>query len=297
MKKTILLASSLALLGMLPATAQFSQASLGKVWVDFQEYARDLQSYLGNETYPGNNYDNIPNPARVVESEIKAAIDYSASNYIQEGRVPNPIGAGNRFREQVFDNSSGTFENNPSVQSTIAANEITRQMTRGVVEGVLGERGQERSKAKLENVETSVESIEKAVESAEESKSILDQIVSTACQAIGSGSGSGSSSSNPNPVNQACAGVTQANIQLQDLIVQREQSKMLAETLGLTIQGNQFQQYSNLNLANISQQMEESNRARRVDASAEAAQLVRATSQADLLGVRSQDSSTVTSNQ
>jgi hypothetical protein len=287
MKKTILLASSLALLGMLPATAQFSQASLGKVWVDFQEYARDLQSYLGNETYPGNNYDNIPNPA----------IDYSASNYIQEGRVPNPIGAGNRFREQVFDNSSGTFENNPSVQSTIAANEITRQMTRGVVEGVLGERGQERSKAKLENVETSVESIEKAVESAEESKSILDQIVSTACQAIGSGSGSGSSSSNPNPVNQACAGVTQANIQLQDLIVQREQSKMLAETLGLTIQGNQFQQYSNLNLANISQQMEESNRARRVDASAEAAQLVRATSQADLLGVRSQDSSTVTSNQ
>ncbi|KYC36728.1 hypothetical protein WA1_44425 [Scytonema hofmannii PCC 7110] len=284
MKKTILLASSLALLGMLPAMAQFTKPSLGKVWVDFQEYARDLQSYLGNETYPGNNYDNLPSPSRVVESEIKDAIDYSASYYIQEGKIPNPIAAGNRFRERVFDNSSGTFENNPEVQVTIAANEITRQMTRGVVESVLGERGQERSKAKLENVENSVESIEKAVESAEESKSILDQIVSSACQAVTGGTGTGTGSNLP--TNQACANVTQANMQLQNLIIQREQSKILGETLGLTIQGNQFQQYSNLNLANISQQMEEANRARRVDASAEAAQLLKATSQADLLGVR-----------
>ncbi|GAA6624218.1 hypothetical protein [Scytonema sp. NUACC26] len=275
MRKTMILASSLALLGMLPAMAQFSQPSLGKVWVDFQEYARDLQSYLGNETYPGNNYDNIPNPARVVESEIKAAIDYSASNYIQEGRVPNPISAGNRFREQVFDNSSGTFENNPGVQSTIAANEIERQITRGVVESVLGERGQERSKAKLENVENSVERIEKAVESVEENQqNIISQFVNTACEKL--------------QQNQQalCQNSKQANLQLQSLIIQREQSKMLGETLGLTLQGNQFQQYSNLNLANISQQMEEANRARRVDASAEAAQLVRATSQADLLGVR-----------
>ncbi|MUG93837.1 hypothetical protein F7734_16020 [Scytonema sp. UIC 10036] len=290
MKKTILLASSLALLGMLPAMAQFTQPSLGKVWEDFQEYARDLQSYLGNETYPGNNYDNIPNPARVVESEIKDAIDYSTSYYIQEGRTPNPIAAGNRFRERVFDNSAGTFENNPGVQATIAANEIERQITRGVVESVLGERGQERSKAKLENVENSVETIEKAVESAEESKSILDQIVSTACQAVSGGTGN---TGNAASAAANCSNVTQANMQLQNLIIQREQSKMLGATLGLTIQGNQFQQYSNLNLANISQQMEEANRARRVDASAEAAQLLRATSQADLLGVRS----TVTSDQ
>jgi DNA-binding FrmR family transcriptional regulator len=286
MKKTILLASSLALLGMLPAMAQFTKPSLGKVWVDFQEYARDLQSYLGNETYPGNNYDNLPSPSRVVESEMKDAIDYSASYYIQEGKIPNPIAAGNRFRERVFDNSSGTFENNPEVQVTIATNEITRQMTRGVVESVLGERGQERSKAKLENVENSVESIEKAVESAEESKSILDQIVSSACQAVTNTTSTTTGGTTTGAANQACANVTQANMQLQNLIIQREQSKMLGETLGLTIQGNQFQQYSNLNLANISQQMEEANRARRVDASAEAAQLLKATSQADLLGVR-----------
>ncbi|GAB1541324.1 hypothetical protein NUACC21_39950 [Scytonema sp. NUACC21] len=265
--------------------AQFSQPSLGKVWDDFQEYARDLQSYLGNQTYPGNNYDNIPNPSRVVESEIQDAIDYSASNYTQEGRIPNPIAAGNRFRERVFDNSSGTFENNPGVQATIASNEIHRQITRGVVESVLGEGGQERSKAKLESVENSVENIEKAVENAEESKSILDQIVTSACQAVND------PNNNLNPgvvANQACANVTQANMQLQSLIIQREQSKMLGETLAQTIQGNQYQQFSNLNLANISQQIEEANRARRVDASAEAAQLLRATSQADLLGARNQ---------
>lgn len=295
MKKTILFASCLALIGILPAMAQFSQPSLGKVWLDFQEYAKDLQSYLGNETYPGNNYDNIPNPSRVVESEIKAAIDYSASNYIQEGRIPNPIAAGNRFREQIFDNTSGTFENNPGVQATIAANEITRQLTLGVVDSILGERGQERSKAKLESTENSVETIEKAVENAEESKSILNQIVTSACQAVSTATNGATGGAASNATN--CANVTQANIQLQNLIIQREQSKILGETLGLTIQGNQFQQYSNLNLANISQQMEEANRARRVDASAEAAQLLRATSQADLLGVRSQVSSTVTDDQ
>ncbi len=278
MKKTILLASSLALLGMLPAMAQFTKPSLGKVWVDFQEYARDLQSYLGNETYPGINYDNLPSPSRVVEFEIKDAIDYSASYYIQEGKIPNPIAAGNRFRERVFDNSSGTFENNPEIQVTIAANEITRQMTRGVGESVLGERGQERSKAKLENVENSVESIEKAVESAEESKSFITDLIQKACQNLGGGDAA-------NKIPQ-CQSSIQADVQLQSLIIQREQSKMIGETLGLTIQGNQSQQYSNLNLANISQQMEEANRARRVDASAEAAQLLRATSQADLLGVR-----------
>ena len=59
---------------------------------------------------------------------------------------------------------------------------------------------------------------------------------------------------------------------------------MIGENLAQTMQLHQTLQYSNLNLANISQEMEESNRARRVNASAEAARLLRTTSQVDLIG-------------
>ncbi|WP_445638785.1 hypothetical protein NSTC745_01449 [Nostoc sp. DSM 114161] len=52
----------------------------------------------------------------------------------------------------------------------------------------------------------------------------------------------------------------------------------------IPIQTNQYLQYSNLNLANIAQQTEEANRARRVETSTEASRLLRATSQMDLFG-------------
>jgi hypothetical protein len=66
--------------------------------------------------------------------------------------------------------------------------------------------------------------------------------------------------------------------------VQSEQSKIIGETLAQTMQTNQYLQYSNLNLASISQQMEEMNRTRRVDSATEAARLMRTTSQIDLFG-------------
>ncbi|MHC5831272.1 MAG: hypothetical protein ACYT04_88735, partial [Nostoc sp.] len=72
--------------------------------------------------------------------------------------------------------------------------------------------------------------------------------------------------------------------QLQTIKIQQAQSAILGETFAQTIQINQSLQYSNLNLANISQQTEEANRARRVDTSTEAARLLRATSQLDLFG-------------
>ncbi len=71
---------------------------------------------------------------------------------------------------------------------------------------------------------------------------------------------------------------------LQNINIQNEQSKIIGETLGNTIQIHESLQYSNLNLANISEQMDEVNRARRVDTSAEVARLLRVTSQTDLLG-------------
>jgi hypothetical protein len=76
----------------------------------------------------------------------------------------------------------------------------------------------------------------------------------------------------------------QANLQLQSIKIQTEQAKMAAETLAQGLQNNQSLQYQNLNLANISQQMAIANRSQRVETAAEAARLLRATSQMDLLG-------------
>ncbi|MHC5720156.1 MAG: hypothetical protein ACYTX0_51020, partial [Nostoc sp.] len=72
--------------------------------------------------------------------------------------------------------------------------------------------------------------------------------------------------------------------QLESIKIQQAQSEIVGETFAQTIQTNQSLQYSNLNLANISQQAEEANRARRVETSTEAARLLRATSQLDLFG-------------
>ena len=74
------------------------------------------------------------------------------------------------------------------------------------------------------------------------------------------------------------------NPNTETILVQKLQAKIVAETFAQSIQTNQSLQYSNLNLANISQQAEEANRARRVDTSTEAARLLRATSQLDLFG-------------
>ena len=58
----------------------------------------------------------------------------------------------------------------------------------------------------------------------------------------------------------------------------------MAENLAQVMQNNQFLQYSNLNLANISRQVEQANQTRRVDTAAEAARLLRTSAQIDLFG-------------
>ena len=65
--------------------------------------------------------------------------------------------------------------------------------------------------------------------------------------------------------------------------LQVEQSKILGEMLSSTTQINKDQQYTNLNLTNISKQMDEANRARRVEEAASAANLFRVAAQTDLL--------------
>jgi hypothetical protein len=89
---------------------------------------------------------------------------------------------------------------------------------------------------------------------------------------------------NITPLLTAQLNTNQADLQRQNIKIQTEQAKIMGGTLAQNIQLNQSLQYSNLNLTNISQQIEESNRDRRLDTATQSAQLLRAATQVDLLG-------------
>ncbi|MCC5619517.1 hypothetical protein LC605_31610, partial [Nostoc sp. CHAB 5836] len=167
-----------------------------------------------------------------------------------------------------YDLKSNRFENNSAVWANLVSNEFNRVITRGIAIGVLGKNGQDRTKAKLENTQQSLEDIAEFTDDNQILQKIGD--ITSQTGAVTSGIA-------------GLAGLLGAS-QLQNTKIQQEQVKIVAETFGQTLQTNQYLQYSNLNLANISQQVEEANRARRVDTSTEAARLLRATSQLDLFG-------------
>lgn len=256
MKKITLLTLSLSFLIILPATAQ-----LGKVWTDFKSYSKDLQTYFT---------DNVNNETLKLELQS----EYAIPNVTGEFKIPNPFDAveNDRFINSISDK----FENNPAVRSTLISNERNRLITRSSAAGILGE-GQIRSKNKLENTERRLENLGVFdVQDETVNNELLGKI-----QDLSMGLFSGTFV--PNQINnkvQELLGFSQ----IQQTKIQQEQTKIVAETLGQTIQTNQSLQYANLNLASLSQQMEDTNRARRVDASAEAARLLRTTSQTDLFG-------------
>jgi hypothetical protein len=258
MKKITLLTLSLSFLIILPATAQ-----LGKVWTDFQSYSTDLQNYLTN---------NVNDTLKPVEFQSQNAID----NAKGELNIPNPIDAGEKVSIDIFLNSiSDKFEKNPVVRSTLVSNEINRLITRSSAAGILGVNGQIRSKTKLQDTENRLEKIGVFVDDADENQqNFLNQIEKPIRLAM----------DNSLALGQLLGIRDQTNLQYQQTKIQREQVKIVAETLGQTLQTNQSLQYTNLNIASLSQQMEDTNRARRVDASAEAARLLRTTSQTDLFG-------------
>jgi hypothetical protein len=138
----------------------------------------------------------------------------------------------------------------------------------------MGIEGQRRLKDKLEETENIITTIVETANNAEQSNQNLLGDILAKIPTI------------ENVAQQLSAqtSANQINLQLQSLKVQSEQSKIIGETLAQTMQTNQYLQYSNLNLASISQQMEEMNRTRRVDSATEAARLMRTTSQIDLFG-------------
>jgi hypothetical protein len=259
MRKTTLLTISLTFLVVLPATAQ-----LGSVWTDFQSYAGDLQTYLTN---------NLTDTLKPIESEAQSAIN----NATGELNIPNPITAGQNVRDgMVWYYISDKFDNNATVRANLASNEVNRLITRGAVASVMGEDGQIRLKTKLEETERNLREVDEYSEETDKISNDLLQEARNIANTI----------ANTTPLGQISAllGINQSTLQQQSIRIQRDQLKITGENLGQTMQMNQFMQYSNLNLANISQQVEEANRARRVDTSAEAARLLRTTSQIDLFG-------------
>lgn len=250
MRKITLLTLGLSLLIVLPATAQ-----LGNIWTDFKSYSTDLQNYLSN---------NLSETLKPLELQTQSNITGANGDL----NIPNPVVAGQQIQDYINNYSlSDKFENNPSLRARSVSNELNRLLTRGVVTGVLGTDAQNRIKTKLENTEDVLESISETNQDANDAIDKFRRLLPPT-----------------DPVSNGLLSLLTTN--QQTVRIQQEQVKLVAETYAQTLQTNQSLQYSNLNLANISQQMEESNRARRVDSSAEAARLLRTTAQIDLFGRR-----------
>ena len=249
MKKTILLALFLPILVTIPAVAQF-----GNVWSDFKAYSVDLQNYL--------NF-NIRETLNPLDLYARIAIESAKG----DSNIPNPIKTREILRStMLFNSTSDKFENNSAVRNSLVSDEIDRLITRGAVESFMGSSGQIRYKSKLENTEITLDNISNVSREADD---IVTQIMGI---------------SPDSPFLSELLGQNQANLNLQTIKIQSEQAKIMAESLAQTMQNNQFLQYSNLNLTNISKQVEQTNRAERVETSTEAARLLRTSSQIDLFG-------------
>ncbi|MBP5971739.1 hypothetical protein HW132_03070 [Brasilonema sp. CT11] len=241
-----------AFLGTLPAIAE-----LGTVWTDFQLYTTDFTNYITN---------NISETLNPVELQTQSAITSSSGDL----NLPNPNYASQYTRDQITQYSvSDKFENNPAVYGKDVSSEVNRYITRSAVEGVFGRDGQTRLKGKLQDTENTVKRVNQLTQQARQANSNAQQ----PCLPVGS-------SGVPDATCQATKSLLE--VSFQNFRLQADQSKMMGETLGNTIQLRNDIQYSNLNLADISQQMNEANRARRVGTSAEVARLLRVTSQTDL---------------
>ncbi|QOV21350.1 hypothetical protein IM676_11260 [Anabaenopsis elenkinii CCIBt3563] len=252
MHKTTVLTLGFSCLLLLPATAQ-----LGQVWTEFQFYSVDMQNYLRN---------HLTDTLKPLENRGQNALN----NATGSANIPNPIQAGNSFyQDMIFNPTTDRFENNPVLRSHAVTQEMNRLITRGAVESYMGKDGQTRIKSKLQNTETTLNNISELSQS---SNNIFQRLADTL-------SGSDGAFLPLMTIQK-----DQAGLQLQAIKIQQEQAKISGETLAQSILTHQSLQYSNLNLVNISQQMEDMNRTHRVDTATEAARFIRNTSQTDLFG-------------
>jgi hypothetical protein len=256
MKKTIFVTLGLTFLIALPSFAQ-----LARVWTEFQYYSVDLQNYLKSSLNETLSPLGMPTQTAIIR----------ATGVVN---LPNPIDVGKMLRQAlVFNSKSDNFENNSAVRSQLMSNQVNRLITLGSINSNLGVNGQIRLKNKLQNTEISLKNIDTYSQKSDKLMNELEQLVSSV-----------SGMANIPPFLSAKLNTNQADLQRQNIKIQTEQAKIIGETLAQNIQINQSLQYSNLNLANISQQVEESNRDRRLDIATESARLLRTATQIDLLG-------------
>jgi len=263
---------AVAFLGALPAIAQFAEVldtgGLGQVRNDFSAYSDNLRDYL-------TNYNNSSKTFQPLEGQAQLSI----TNNSGELNIPNPVAASDSIRDSIVQYStSDKFETNPAVYGSILSNEINRYIIRGSAETLLGTDGQIRLKNKLEATQQVVRNADESFQKAQETSRGIGNIISEIAEIVNT------TRNTVSPTASAEAQLTQrlAELQLESIEIQKDQTKLMAEMLGRSIQSQNDLQYTNLNLANISQQNEDSNRARRVEASAEVARLLRVTSQTDL---------------
>ncbi|MEH2446812.1 MAG: hypothetical protein V7K18_13765 [Nostoc sp.] len=279
MRKTTIFTFTLLSLAILPAMAQVQLGSeLGEVWTNFKSYSTEMEKYFQN-----NLSENL-NP---VETQSRNALDSAKGD--TELKIPNPIDAGQKVRDNIINESyrseskASRFENNPAVRANLVSNELNRFITRGAAEAILGKDGQNRTQVKLENTENTLKDIDAISNTAGAGSNLnsarFDNLSRGIKQSVLDTTGVGATLLGLSELGKI---LNENN--LETIKIQRAQSAIIGETFAQTIQTNQSLQYSNLNLANISQQAEEANRARRVDTSTEAARLLRATSQLDLFG-------------
>lgn len=255
MRKTTILTITFISLLALPAVAQ-----VGYVWDDIQSYATDLRNYINN------NIGNTVEPVLITQTSINTTTG--------KLNIPDPLAAGQQVSDNIIFNSlreNDKFENNSTVYSNLLSNEILRLITRGAATGVLGEAGQRRTQNKLEQTQNNV----KAFIEDSNTQNQLQQAINS-ISGIGGGTFTGSMTST------SWTALLTAN--QENLQIQKEQLKVNTESFAQSVRLEQSLQYTNLNLANLSQQFEENNRARRVDSATEAARLLRVSSQTDLFG-------------
>ncbi len=252
---------AVAFLGTLPAIAQLGEVletgELGQIKNDFDSYAANLRDYL-------TNYNNSVKTFQPLEVQIQLGITNSSGSL----DLPNPVSAPESIRNQIVQYSiSDKFETNPAIYGSIISNEVNRYIIRGSADTLLGADGQVRLKNKLEATQNIVRKADESFREAQAQNAAIPPI---------SPPGGLVDIVTPQIMRRL------AQLQLESIEIQKDQTKIMAEMLGRTIQSQNDLQYTNLNLANISQQNEDSNRARRVETAAEVARLLRVTSQTDL---------------
>ncbi|MFB2892320.1 hypothetical protein ACE1CI_05175 [Aerosakkonemataceae cyanobacterium BLCC-F50] len=265
---------------------------LGKIWGQFQAYMEDLQTYIA---------DNIPESLKPLDNSTDLLTEVQG-----ELGISNPNQVRKNARDRITPESpANTFESNSVVRREGVSNELDRQITRAAIDGELGKEGQERTKTILEQTEETVDKIQSI--SDEANRQILPQQLQTidnTLQQIQGITGTLEKVDNTQDVVKQLvrtqfeqskiireSWLGQASLQADAIQVENEQSKILAQMLSSSTNIQKNLLFSNLNLTNISQQMDAANRAKRVEADASAAQLLKIASQADLLQSYTQEKS------